>query len=73
MQTDRYDSVRLRCVISTVIVLSLAYFSVEFTVARAIGFVSLFAESVDVREQACINFLILVALGSTARKRGQFG
>jgi Co/Zn/Cd efflux system component len=59
----------LRQVIRLVAVLNLAYFGVEFAVARLIGSVSLFADSIDFLEDASVNFLILAALGWTARKR----
>ena len=53
--------------------LNLGYFFVEFGVARAIGSVSLFADSIDFLEDASVNFLVLVALGWTARKRALVG
>jgi Co/Zn/Cd efflux system component len=37
----------LRRVVRLVVVLNLAYFGIEFAVARAIGAVSLFADSID--------------------------
>ena len=63
----------LRRVVLTVAVLNLAYFSVEFAVALAIGSVSLFADSVDFLEDASVNLLILAALGWSARRRAQVG
>jgi Co/Zn/Cd efflux system component len=63
----------LRRVVRLVVILNLAYFGIEFAVARAIGSVSLFADSIDFLEDASINFLILVALGWTARKRARVG
>jgi Co/Zn/Cd efflux system component len=63
----------LRQVVRLVAILNLAYFSIEFTVARVIGSVSLFAASIDFLEDASINLLILVALGWTARKRARVG
>jgi Co/Zn/Cd efflux system component len=63
----------LRRAVWLVAVLNLAYFGIEFAVARAIGSVSLFADSIDFLEDASINFLILVALGWTARKRARVG
>ncbi len=53
--------------------LNLAYFFVEFGVARAIGSVALFADSIDFLEDASVNFLVLVALGWTLRKRAAIG
>lgn len=52
---------------------NLAYFGIEFAVALAIGSVSLFADSIDFLEDASMNFLILVALGWTARSRARVG
>lgn len=63
----------LRRVISLVGLLNLAYFGIEFTVALAIGSVSLFADSVDFLEDASVNFLIVAALGWTARSRARVG
>jgi len=63
----------LRRTVVVVALLNLAYFGVEFAVARAIGSVSLFADSIDFLEDASINTLIAVALGWTARRRSQVG
>ena len=63
----------LRRVVALVAVLNLAYFGVEFTVARLIGSVALFADSIDFLEDATINGLILVALGWSARRRAWVG
>ena len=52
---------------------NLAYFGVEFSVALAIGSVSLFADSVDFLEDASVNFLILAALGWGLRARARIG
>ncbi len=56
-----------------VALLNLAYFGVEFAVALAIGSVSLFADSVDFLEDTSVNFLILAALGWSARRRAKVG
>lgn len=64
---------RLRRVVLWVVLLNLAYFCVEFTVARAIRSVSLFADSIDFLEDASVNTLILVALGWTAKNRARLG
>jgi Co/Zn/Cd efflux system component len=53
--------------------LNLGYFGVEFAVALTIGSVSLFADSIDFLEDASINFLILTALGWSARNRARIG
>lgn len=52
---------------------NLAYFGVEFGVARAIGSVSLFADSVDFLEDTSINLLILLGLGWSVRNRARLG
>jgi Co/Zn/Cd efflux system component len=52
---------------------NLAYFVVEFAVARRIGSVSLFADSVDFLEDASVNFLIVIALGWSTRNRARVG
>jgi Co/Zn/Cd efflux system component len=64
---------QLRRAVIWVAVLNLAYFFVEFGVARAIGSVSLFADSIDFLEDASVNFLVLVALGWTTKRRATVG
>ena len=59
----------LRRVVARVALLNLAYFGVEFSVALAIGSVSLFADSIDFLEDTSVNLLILIALGWSARRR----
>ena len=63
----------LRRVVRLVALFNLAYFGVEFTVARVIGSVSLFADSIDFLEDASVNFLILAALGWSAARRAGVG
>lgn len=63
----------LRRIVSIVVLLNLGYFGVEFTVASAIGAVSLFADSVDFLEDASVNLLIVVALNWTMRCRARLG
>ena len=63
----------LRRTVVVVALLNLAYFGVEFSVARAIGSVSLFADSIDFLEDASVNTLIAVALGWSARRRAAVG
>ena len=63
----------LRRAVLTVAVLNLAYFGVEFTVALAIGSVSLFADSVDFLEDALVNLLIVAALAWSAANRARAG
>jgi Co/Zn/Cd efflux system component len=63
----------LRRVVRLVALLNLSYFGVEFAVARLIGSVSLFADSIDFLEDASVNFLILAALGWSATSRARIG
>lgn len=63
----------LRRAITIVALANLAYFGVDFAVALSIGSVSLFADSVDFLEDMSVNFLILVALGWSARSRARLG
>jgi Co/Zn/Cd efflux system component len=51
----------------------LARSRVEFSVARTIGSVSLFADSVDFLEDAAVNLLILAALRWSTRSRARLG
>jgi Co/Zn/Cd efflux system component len=63
----------MRRVVIVVAVLNLAYFGVEFSVALAIGSVSLFADSIDFLEDASVNLLIAAALDWTATARAHVG
>lgn len=63
----------LRTTVGLVAILNAAYFGVEFAVAVTIGSVSLFADSVDLLEDASVNLLILLALGWSARARARVG
>ena len=63
----------LRRTVSWAAALNLSYFAVEFAVARHIGSVSLFADSIDFLEDAAVNFLIFIALAWTARKKPAVG
>jgi Co/Zn/Cd efflux system component len=63
----------LRRAVLTVALANLAYFFVEFAVARRIGSVSLFADSIDFLEDASVNLLILLALGWSQRQRARVG
>jgi len=67
------DRRALARVVRTVALLNLGYFAVEFAVARSIGSVSLFADSIDFLEDASVNVLILVALGWSAERRARVG
>jgi Co/Zn/Cd efflux system component len=68
MRVDPENSALRRAVIQ-VAVLNFGYFFVEFAVARYVGSVSLFADSIDFLEDASVNFLVLMALGWTAKRR----
>lgn len=63
----------LRRAIKRVGLLNLSYFGIEFAVALSIASVSLFADSIDFLEDASVNFLILMALGWSARPRAKVG
>ncbi|MEQ1695797.1 MAG: cation transporter [Hyphomicrobiaceae bacterium] len=63
----------LRNTVALVAFLNLAYFGVEFTVARLIGSVSLYADSIDFLEDASVNILVLLAIGWTAQYRRIIG
>ncbi len=67
------DDGALRRTVRFVTLANLTYFAVEFSVALAIGSVSLFADSIDFLEDASVNFLILVALGWPALHRARMG
>lgn len=67
------DDSGFRRAVTAVAALNFAYFGLEFTVALAIGSVSLLADSIDFLEDAAVNFLILVALGWSARRRARTG
>jgi Co/Zn/Cd efflux system component len=63
----------LRRVVAIVGLFNLAYFGVEFSIATAIGSVSLFADSVDFLEDASVNLLIFTALTWSAQRRARVG
>jgi Co/Zn/Cd efflux system component len=70
MPNDERSSIpALRRTVAIVAALNLGYFLIEFTVAQAIGSVSLFADSIDFLEDASVNSLVLVAIGMTASRR----
>jgi len=72
MDRDSIDPA-IRRTVQIVALLNLSWFGVEFAVARAIGSVSLFADSIDFLEDASINLLILAALGWSAARRARVG
>lgn len=72
MQADA-DVQALRRTVAWVALLNLSYFGVEFSVALAIGSVSLFADSIDFLEDTALNLLILLALGWSLQARARVG
>jgi Co/Zn/Cd efflux system component len=62
-------SAAVRRTVIIVALANLAYFGVEYSVAVAIGSVSLFADSIDFLEDAAVNLLVLLAIGWSAAKR----
>jgi Co/Zn/Cd efflux system component len=75
METSAPNAVTagMRRTVRLAAILNLSYFGVEFAVALAIGSVSLFADSIDFLEDTAVNFLILLALGWSARSRARIG
>jgi divalent metal cation (Fe/Co/Zn/Cd) transporter len=73
MDHKNIDPPALYRAVKLVALLNLGYFTVEFGVARAIGSVSLFADSIDFLEDATVNGLILIALGWSAWRRSIVG
>lgn len=64
---------QLRRAVMIVALANLAYFLVEFFVARSIHSVSLFADSIDFLEDASANILIALAIGWSAKNRARMG
>ncbi|HEY7844138.1 MAG TPA: cation diffusion facilitator family transporter [Bradyrhizobium sp.] len=62
-----------RRVILIVAAMNLLYFGIEFTVALAIGSVSLFADSVDFLEDTSVNLLIALAVNWSQKARARLG
>jgi Co/Zn/Cd efflux system component len=71
--TPAHQTSALRRAVIYVAVINLGFFFVEFAVARRIGSVSLFADSIDFLEDASVNFLVLMALGWSLRRRARVG
>lgn len=63
----------LRRIAIVVALLNLTYFFVEFIVAKKIGSVSLFPDSIDFLEDTSINLLTALALGWSIRNRARLG
>jgi Co/Zn/Cd efflux system component len=67
------ENADLRRAVAIVAGANIAYFAVEFAMARHLGSVALFADSVDFLEDTAVNLLILVALSWPARPRARMG
>jgi len=72
-EDDMSGNRALRTAVIVVALANLAYFAIEFVVARMIGSVSLLADSVDFFEDASVNLLIAVALGWPPKLRARLG
>ncbi len=59
--------------VAIVALANLAFFGFEFAIARRIGSVSLFADSIDFLEDTALNLLILLALRRSDRTRARVG
>ena len=67
--TTAQQAATLKWTVGVVVVLNLAYFVVEFGMARAIGSVALYADSIDFLEDASVNGLVLFTMGLSAPLR----
>lgn len=63
----------LKGTVAIVAALNFAYFGVESIAAAIISSVALFADSIDFLEDACVNLLVLAAIGWTASRRRAVG
>lgn len=63
----------LRRTVLIVALANLLYFFIEFVVARRIGSVSLFADSIDFLEDTALNLLVVIALGWPLKIRARVG
>lgn len=68
-----YSPIALRRAVAFVAAANLGYFFVEFSVARRIESVSLFADSIDFLEDTAVNLLIFLAIQWSARLRSYVG
>jgi Co/Zn/Cd efflux system component len=73
MQSHDGSHPALRRTVLIVALANLAYFFVEFSVARQIGSVALFADSIDFLEDTAVNTLVFFALSWSARRRARVG
>lgn len=72
-QARRGSDTGLRRAVLMVALANLGYFFIEFGMARHIGSVALFADSVDFLEDTAVNLLVFFALAWTARRRARVG
>ena len=63
----------VRRIVIGVALLNLGYFGVEFSVARHIGSVALFADSIDFLEDTALSVLLVLALAWKPRHRARLG
>jgi Co/Zn/Cd efflux system component len=73
MNSPGAHELSLGTAVKCVALANFGYFFVEFGVARYIGSVSLFADSIDFLEDAAVNLLILIALAWPPHRRAQVG
>jgi len=66
-------NISLKKTVIIVAALNLIYFFYEFSIARIIGSVSLFADSIDFLEDTSVNILILLAFGWSLKTRVKLG
>jgi len=66
-------NINLKKTVIIVAALNLMYFFYEFSIARKIGSVSLFADSIDFLEDTAVNILILLAFGWSIKTRVKLG
>ena len=66
-------NINLKKTVIIVASLNLMYFFYEFSIARKIGSVSLFADSIDFLEDTAVNILILLAFGWSIKTRVKLG
>lgn len=73
LDPKRLHDDELKKIVLIVAILNIGYFFVEFGSAMFIGSVSLFADGIDFLEDACVNFLIVAALGWSLARRARVG
>ncbi|CAB4571123.1 unannotated protein [freshwater metagenome] len=66
-------NLNLKRTVALVAIFNLLYFAFEFSIARHISSVALFADSIDFLEDASVNILILLAFGWSIKTRVKLG